>query len=138
MVTAEQRVGRLIEIRWSLPITAEDGRIFAQRATEMLRDPIPKCVCIDARAVRVFPVALTDLMQSLMKQDTSHALFRTAILLAPGNAVASLQQTRMMLEVPDAKERARLFQDPDELRAWLIQWLEPEEQRQLAEFLRAS
>ena len=137
MVTIEKHIGRLVEIRWRLPLTEEDAHHVKQKIEEHQREQTSKVVCIDARGIKLFPRAITEIMQDIIQRDAAD-LIRSAILLTKNNAIGSLQHTRLLYEMPLAKQKSRVCHDPEELISWLSEVLTPTERARLSLFLSAA
>jgi hypothetical protein len=134
MVTIEHNIGRLVEIRWRHPITDEDAHYLQQQVSQLQGTQTPKIVCIDARAIKVFPAKLSEIMKDIIQREVED-LVRSAILLAKNNAIGSLQHTRLLHDAPRAKQKSRLFTDEAELLAWLSEILTTAEHTKLSQFL---
>lgn len=138
-LSVERRVGALVEIRVhdeKVTVAEAERFIIAARATITdlaVRARRRAVICTDLRSAGVFPQEVSDLIIGLMKRVNVH-IERSAVFGADGTAVFTLQVQRMLSEAGNAARR-RMFSNPEKLRPWLSEVLEPDAQMRLAEFL---
>lgn len=130
--SAECIVGRLVEARMSWVNDASDVRRFLdlmQLAFKVAGDSV---ICADWRQAMVLPPGGSDALLGLLRQGNRHFV-RSAILLAPENAVFNLQVERLCREAGNPARRT--FRDVDRFLAWLREVLTPAEIARAAEFI---
>jgi hypothetical protein len=140
MISVKQSVGRLVELRWRPPLQPEDLQHMQNSALALL-DAVPKVYCSDLRAVKVMPGNLFEALAGLFQNDGREfqAVVRSAVLLAPDNAIGMLQQTRLSRKLPEpVNAKSQVFQDPEELLRWLRPVLVPVERARLQAFLQEA
>lgn len=132
MFTSRNRVGRLVELRISHPVTMEEiDELQKQQLANILRIPGRYVSVVDLRGSRVFPPNVTDRLIDLMTR-ANPKLERSAFLL-PESAILGLQAERAIQEVGSGERR--VFRDPDELESWLHDILNELERQRLTRFL---
>jgi hypothetical protein len=133
MITAENRVGRLIESRFLSPITLDEITAFeAARNRIAVRLGEQRVTVIDVSRVTILPPQLIDpLIESMRNKGTVRPM-RSAMLMGTSPTVA-LQMARLNRETDRATRRT--FTDPRELEAWVGEVLDPLERARLGEFL---
>ncbi|HZS37384.1 MAG TPA: hypothetical protein VFF06_11195 [Polyangia bacterium] len=132
MITVEQRVGRLVEVRFVSPLTDEEIAAFGQRRGNVVRSVGDRVVCLDSTRLRVLPPEHSERMLAVLRQP-SPGHNRSAFLLAPGRAVIALQFERLIREAK--RTTSRTFSDRAPLEAWLGEVLDLSEQIRLRQFL---
>lgn len=132
MFSVEARVGRLIEVRLVTPISVKDIAGIGAGLIALFQRLPDKCVCVsDVTRATPFTPEEADRVLEVFKADNPR-LERSAILLDHGTTFH--QQLERL--VSQAKNPARrCFQDPDELKAFLVTALTDEEHGRLARFL---
>ena len=133
MITIDNHVGRLIEVRFITPLSDVEFDEFVDKRLQLMRRlGADRMVCIDVSRVQVLPVEQADRLIETFR--TSRAgLTRNAVLLAPGRAVLALQFTRI-LRTADNPAR-RIFTSRELLVKWLAEVLKPVELTRLNVFL---
>jgi hypothetical protein len=127
MITHESHVGRLVEIRFTAPITGTDLDAFAARQRVVDSSGGERIACTDCRGIDVVsPETAARLVAGFRENSTR--LGRNGFLVTMGKAVASLQIERVLRHAEHPGRR--LFRDRDALIAWLDEVLDgPERQR---------
>ena len=131
--SAECSVGRLVEARLSWVNDADDVRHFLERMQVAFKIAGDSVICADWRQAMVLPPSASDALLGLLRQGNRHFV-RSAILLAPENAVFSLQVERLCREAGNPARRT--FREVEPFRAWLGEVLTPAESARAAEFIR--
>lgn len=90
-------------------------------------------ICADWRQALVLPPSAGDALLELLRQGNRHFI-RSAVLLAPENAIFSLQVERLCREAGNPARRT--FRDVKPFLAWLREVLTPLESARAAEFIR--
>jgi hypothetical protein len=133
MISMEVHEGRLVEIRFSPPITEEEIARFIQQARENpARFPGAYVVCVETSQLKLLTPPLVDKLVELMRPHNPK-VERQAFLLRPGSAISFLQVDRMIREAGSSARRA--FTDEESLKQWLGEVLTPAERARLGRFL---
>ena len=130
--SAECSVGRLVEARLSWVNNASDVRQFLERMRLAFKVAGDSVICADWRQAMVFPPSASDALLELLRQGNRH-FSRSAILLAPENAIFSLQVERLCREAGNPSRRT--FREAEPFLAWLQEVLTPIESARAAEFI---
>ena len=133
MLTIENHVGRLLELRFASPMSMADldgfhGAILRSMGTRNL------VACTDLLGAKVFDQAVSTRLVSLIRQENPR-VDRNAILVGE-SAVFSMQTERIIREAGSPKRKA--FRSSVELAEWLAEVLTAAEQAQLNVFLRET
>jgi hypothetical protein len=129
---AECRVGRLVEARLGWMNDASDVRRFREQMRAAFEIAGNSVICADWRSALVLPPSASDELLELLRQGNQHFV-RSAILLAPENAVFGLQVERLCREAGNPARRT--FRHVDPFLAWLQEVLTPLESARAAEFV---
>jgi hypothetical protein len=133
MMRAEMRVGRLLEVRASLPICVEEIPALIASFTSIFRDAPPLVVAIlDARSYGLEPPEATAYFVDMMKRDNTR-IERSAFLVEPHQSLLALQLDRVIREA--GNPRRRLFRSPPAAAAFLDPVLSAAEYARLDLFL---
>ena len=134
----EHRVGRLVEARVRSLVTREDAdtysRELGQLVTSLPRVPTP-VLGAHHRPVGIYPPQVTERLVELFAQMNTH-LDRIAVLLAPTNAVLSLQLERLVRAA--GNDRRRVFQDATLAARYLKESLDAREGARARTFLSSG
>jgi len=132
MFSVEARVGRLIEIRLVTPISMKDVEGARAALVRVLQRLSGKVVLVsDITRATLFTPEEADLMLEIFKADNPR-VERSAFLLDDGTDFHR-QLQRLIAQAKNSMRRA--FQDPDELKAFLVTALTDEEHGRLTRFL---
>ena len=133
MITIENRVGRLIEVRFSTPILDNElPEFLRERERIMRRVGQDRLVCIDLSRVQVLPPTQADAFLDFLR-GSRPGLTRNGFLLPPGQAVLALQFSRIIRQANNPARRA--FQSRPDLIDWMAELLRPPELVRLKAFL---
>lgn len=130
--SAECRVGRLVEARLSWMNDAADVQRFLEQMRLAFKLAGNSVICADWRQALVLPPRAGDALLELLRQGNRHFV-RSAVLLAPENAVFGLQVERLCREAGNPARRS--FRQVQPLLAWLGEVLTPLESVRAEEFL---
>lgn len=130
--SAECRVGRLVEARLGWMNDAADVQRFLEQMRLAFKLAGNSVICADWRQALVLPPSAGDALLELLRQGNRHFV-RSAVLLAPENAVFGLQVERLCREAGNPARRT--FRHVDPLLAWLGEILTPLESVRAEEFL---
>jgi hypothetical protein len=132
MYTADQRVGRLMEVRLAQGASLQDHQTLNSKVYALLaRMPGGAVFCTDMRGVDVLSEEIADRMASSYRVANVKVL-RTAIVVRPNAAV----RTQIERIVRDAGSPARhVFVDVDAAKRWLAEVLDANEIARVAAFL---
>jgi hypothetical protein len=125
-------VGRLVEVRLASPMTLDEIKQFVGEYQAILKRLARKYVgVVDLLQADVFPVPVAETMIQVMS-GAAPQLERTALLIRE-SALFALQVERVIRNSnhPDR----RVFRDPEELKKYLGEVLDPLEQNRLAQFI---
>jgi hypothetical protein len=133
MLTVENRVGRLVELRAESPLTYEELLPFHDMLAKVAK-PIGGqiVICTDFLGARVFPQNVTQRWTAIIRQE-SPIVDRNGVLVGEG-AVFSMQIERIIREAGYPNRRA--FLQPLLCAAWLGEILNPRERTRLDAFIR--
>lgn len=136
MNRCEVHVGRLVEFRAESGYRsiAEVDEVFARYAREIKKIPDGESIVV-VTDWRRCPLMSTDAAEHLLARitRTNPRVLRSAAVASRNSPVALLQFLRVVRESKNAERR--LFDDPEELVAWLGDVLTPAELTRLREFL---
>jgi hypothetical protein len=130
--SAECRVGRLVEARLCWVNDPADVQRFLGHMRLAFKAAGDSVICADWRRAVVLPPDAGDALLELLRQGNRHFV-RSAILLAPENAVFGLQVERLCREAGNPARRT--FRDVAPLLAWLQEVLTPLESARAAQFI---
>ena len=130
--SAECSVGRLVEARLVWVNDATDVQRFLEEMRLAFKLAGSSVICADWRRALVLPPSASDALLELLRQGNRHFV-RSAILLAPENAVFGLQVERLVREAGSPARRT--FRDPEPLLAWLREILTPLEIARAEDFI---
>lgn len=132
MYSIENRTGRLLEIRVDKPFTDEEAVEMSYAIPSAVKAMSGQFVgCADFSCITIFPPDAVNALISAMQQVNAR-LERTAILIAD-SAIFDLQVKRLITS--GGNRRRRSFTSSAELRQYLYEVLNAEEQARLAAFL---
>lgn len=132
MYSIENRTGRLLEIRVDKPFTDEEAVEMSYAIPNAVKAINGQFVgCADFSRITIFPPDAVNALISSMQQVNAR-LERTAILIAD-SAVFDLQVKRLITS--GGSRRRKSFSSSSELRHYLYEVLNAEEQARLAAFL---
>ena len=133
MITIENCVGRLIETRFAPPILDSELADFVLERERIMRAVgQDRLVCIDLSRMQLMPPSQADAFLNFLRSSRP-GLTRNAFLLPPGQALLTLQFSRIIRQANNPARRA--FQSRPELIAWLGELMRPLEQARLGVFL---
>lgn len=130
--SAECSVGRLIEARLCWMNDAADVQRFLEQMRLAFKVAGESVICADWRRALVLPPSAGEALLELLRQGNRHFI-RSAVLLAPEDAVFGLQVERLCREAGNPARRT--FRDVKPLLAWLGEVLTPLESARAAEFV---
>ena len=131
MWSIDRRVGKLVEIRISSPVTLEETVPWGEAHDSLVSKIDGPYVClVDLTDATVFPQDVVEGYVKTMKNETN--LVRTGTLLNQ-SPTFGMQIQRMIREANNPNRRA--FRDPDELCEWLSEVLDAKERVRLREIL---
>jgi hypothetical protein len=133
MMRAEMRVGRLLEVRASLPIRVEEIPALTQSMLAIYGRAPPLVVAIlDARTYGLEPPDATDYFVGALRRDNPR-IERSAFVIEPHQNLLALQLERVIREA--GNPRRRLFRSAPAAAAFLRSALTTEESARLDAFL---
>jgi len=133
MITVQNVTGRLVETRFSAPMSNEELDRFAHdRGRAVQEVATDRVVCIDARRISVLPPEQSEGLIEVLRRP-SPGLLRSAFLLPSTRAVVALQFERLIRE--SKTTNARSFTDREAVERWLGEVLTPSEATRLRVFL---
>ncbi len=133
MFTTEIRVGRLYEHR--LGTLQAEGELtgLAKRGKEVMQASVDRVVvCADYRRVKFMKAELVNQFIAFLANVNPH-IERSAIWVDPKNAIFNVQVMRIVREANNPHRK--VFEDPNALRTFLAELLNPEERTRLAVFM---
>jgi hypothetical protein len=135
MITMNQTVGRLIELRFLSPVSLAETQEMAVKLRQMLDRPSKSFIfCCDARSVTVFPPDVAELLTNAMKMDNPRIVGNG--LIFGTSSLFGMQIERLFREAKNPARRA--FQDMNPLKAWFSTILTPAEQERMLAFLNEN
>lgn len=133
MISIENRVGRLIEVRFASPILDSEMTDFLRERERVMRlVGNDRLVCIDLSRMHILPPSQADTFLNFLK-GSRPGLTRNAFLLPPGQALLALQFGRIVREANNPARRT--FQSRRDLITWLGEVMRPLERTRLDVFL---
>jgi hypothetical protein len=132
MHKAQNVVGRLVEVRFASPLTLDEIKQYVAEHHALTKKLARKYVgVVDLLQADVFPVPVAETMIQLMS-GMAQQVERTAFLIRE-SALFALQVERVIRNSNHPDRRA--FRDPEALKQWLGEVLDPLEQNRLAQFV---
>jgi hypothetical protein len=132
MHKAQNVVGRLVEARFASPLTLDEIQQYVAEHHAITNRLARKYVgVVDLLQADVFPVPVAETMIKLMS-GMAQQVERTAFLIRE-SALFALQVERVIRNSNHPDRRA--FRDPEALKDWLGEVLDPLEQNRLAQFV---
>lgn len=132
MYKAQNVVGRLVEARFASPLTVDEVKLFVGEHQAIIKRLARKYVgVVDLLQADVFPVPVAESLIHLLSV-VSPQLERTAFLIKD-SALFALQVERVIRNSTHTQRRA--FRDPESLKEWLGEVLDPVEQSRLTQFV---
>jgi hypothetical protein len=132
MIAVENRVGRLVEVRFAAPVTDADIAGFASLRGRALEQTSERVVCLDVTRMNVLAPEQSERLLDALRGPSPGRL-RSAFLLPAARAVVALQFERLIRESQRATTRG--FNDRAALEAWLGELLTIAERARLSQFL---
>lgn len=135
MHKAENAVGRLVEVRFASPLTLDEVKEFVAEHRAITNRLARKYVgVVDLLQADVFPIPVAEALIQLLS-GMAPMVERTAFLIRE-SALFALQVERVIRSSnhPDR----RVFRDPEQLKTWLGEVLDPTERARLDRFLDAA
>jgi hypothetical protein len=133
MMRVEMRVGRLLEVRASLPIQLEEIPALTESIAAIFRRAPARVVAIlDARTYGLEPPEATEHFIETMKRDNAR-VERSAFVVEPHQSLLALQLDRMIRDAGNPDRR--LFRGALAATAFLRPVLSAEESARLDAFL---
>ena len=132
MITAENRVGRLIEVRYLAAGQLQDHQALNAKVYALLAGMTGRAVfCTDMRKLDVLSDDLADRLAKAYRVANSK-VERTAVLVKAKSKISS-----QMLHIIDAAghDYRRLFTEVAAAQEWLSEVLSDDEQRRLSGFV---
>lgn len=132
MHKAENAVGRLVEVRFASPLTLDEVKEFVTEHRAITNRLARKYVgVVDLLQADVFPIPVAEALIQLLS-GMAPMVERTALLIRE-SALFALQVERVIRNSnhPDR----RVFRDPEQLKAWLGEVLDPTERARLERFV---
>jgi len=126
------RVGRLVEARMRWVNDAADVQGFLMQMKNAFAIAGQSVICADWRSALVLPPQASDALLELLRQGNGH-FERSAVLLAPEDAMFGLQVERLLRGAENPGRRA--FRAAPALLTWLGEVLTPTERRRAADFI---
>lgn len=135
MVVVENNVGRLIEIRQTGRINAEDLQETGPLFGKILGALEGKAVlCTDWRGMQVLPQPVAEILLNIIRSDNAR-VERQGVLLDP-SAIIGMQLDRLLRNA--GKMDTRAFRDSNKMQTWLGELLSIPERTQMRKFLGAG
>jgi hypothetical protein len=131
--SAERRVGCLVEARLGWLNDASDVQRFLQQMRSAFMAEGQSVICADWRRALVLPPCAGEALLELLRQGNRHFV-RSAVLLAPENAIFGLQVERLCREAGNPARRT--FRNAEPLLVWLGEVLTPLERARAAAFIQ--
>ena len=132
MITIENHVGRLVELRFASPITMRELDGFHPAVVRAIK-PLSGHViaCTDLLGARVFDQTVTDRLVALLRQENPR-VERNALIVGE-SAIFSMQIERIIREAGSPNRKA--FRSDVDLNAWLGGVLNASERERLSTFV---
>lgn len=135
MVTVENNVGRLVEIRQTGRVTIEELQESGQAFGRILATLKGRAIlCTDWRGMHILPQPVTEVLLNIMRNENAR-VERQGVLLDP-SAIIGMQLDRLLRTSGNSQTKA--FRDADQMQTWLGQVLTLAERTQMRKFLAAA
>ena len=132
MHKAQNVVGRLVEVRIASPLTLDEVKQFTSEHHAIINKLARKYVgVVDLLQADVFPVPVAETLIQLLS-TLAPQVERTAFLIRE-SALFALQVERVIRN--SSNPNRRVFREPEALKEWLGEILDPLEQGRLAQFV---
>jgi hypothetical protein len=132
MHKAQNVVGRLVEVRIASPLALEEVKQFTAEHHAIIKRLARKYVgIVDLLQADVFPVPVAETLIQLLSA-LAPQVERTAFLIRD-SALFALQVERVIRNSNNPNRR--VFREPEALKEWLGEILDPFEQGRLAQFV---
>ncbi len=132
MHKAQNVVGRLVEVRFASPLTLDEVKLFISEHHAIVKKLARKYVgVVDLLQADVFPVPVAETLIQLLS-GMAPQVERTAFLIRE-SALFALQVERVIRN--SSNPNRRVFREPEALKEWLAEILDPHEQGRLARFV---
>jgi hypothetical protein len=132
MHKAQNVVGRLVEVRIASPLSLEEVKQFTGEHHAIIKRLARKYVgIVDLLQADVFPVPVAETLIQLLSA-LAPQVERTAFLIRD-SALFALQVERVIRNSNNPNRR--VFREPEALKEWLGEILDPQEQGRLAQFV---
>lgn len=132
MHKAQNVVGRLVEVRIASPLTLDEVKQFTSEHHAIIKKLARKYVgVVDLLQADVFPVPVAETLIQLLSM-LAPQVERTAFLIRE-SALFALQVERVIRN--SSNPNRRVFREPEALKEWLGEILDPLEQGRLAQFV---
>ncbi|MES1245742.1 MAG: hypothetical protein ABUT39_29315 [Acidobacteriota bacterium] len=132
MHKAQNVVGRLVEVRIASPLTLDEVKQFTAEHHAIIKKLARKYVgVVDLLQADVFPVPVAETLIQLLS-TLAPQVERTAFLIRE-SALFALQVERVIRN--SSNPNRRVFREPEALKEWLGEILDPLEQGRLAQFV---
>jgi hypothetical protein len=132
MFSLQNRVGRLVEARFSSPLTRADVESAIETTRGLVTAAPGRLVfCSDTRMLHLIPADTVDLLVGMLTRQTPK-IERTAFL-APPQSTVRIQLDHILRKANSAERMC--FNDPVPLVKWLDDVLNPNERVRLKAFL---
>jgi hypothetical protein len=130
LITVENTVGRLHEVRFVMPVSLDDITMLASELSRSMAKG--KIIAVsDLRGCGVLPPEVFEALLRMVRID-NRGIERSAVLLPP-HAISQMQFERLVREAGNPARRT--FRDVPTLCAWLAETLTATEQHALRRFL---
>jgi hypothetical protein len=135
MHKSQNVVGRLVEVRIASPLTLDEIKQFTSEHQAVINRLARKYVgVVDLLQADVFPVPVAETLIQLLS-TLAPQVERTAFLIRD-SALFALQVERVLRNSNNPNRHA--FREPEALKEWLGEVLDPLEQSRLAQFVDAA
>jgi hypothetical protein len=135
MHKSQNVVGRLVEVRIASPLTLDEIKQFTSEHQAVINRLARKYVgVVDLLQADVFPVPVAETLIQLLS-TLAPQVERTAFLIRD-SALFALQVERVLRNSNNPNRHA--FREPEALKEWLGEVLDPLEQGRLAQFVDAA
>lgn len=132
MHKAQNVVGRLVEVRFASPLALDEVKQFIAEHHALIKKLARKYVgVVDLLQADVFPVPVAETLIQLLS-GMAPQVERTALLIRD-SALFALQVERVIRNSNNPNRR--VFREPEALKEWLGEVLDPLEQGRLAQFV---
>jgi len=132
MHKAQNLVGRLVEVRFASPLELDEVKQFIAEHHAIVKRLARKYIgVVDLLQADVFPVPVAETLIQLLS-GMAPQVERTAFLIRD-SALFALQVERVIRNSNNPNRR--VFREPEALKEWLGEVLDPLEQGRLAQFV---